>query len=300
MSKPRPIVPGVVVSVTRRTVARKFLLRPDRWVAEAFGYLLAYYAALNDIGVIAAIAMSNHYHLVLVDRSGRLPKLMNELNAAMARVVNAGREREGSVWDGRQPHYQVLLDPAVTLSMAAYDLANPVAAGLVEHGRDWPGFRTTPNEIGKSRTFARPALLESEAGTYPESATLELVAPPWPSAGGPEKFGRELAVQVGQREEDARKRMQAARRSFAGLHRVRVTDWNAEPTSEEERGERRPTVAASDIERRNAYLTAGRRFLEMYDIAKRRFVAGAREVVFPFGTWLMRVIFGAEVSTAPS
>ncbi|MFO0748366.1 MAG: hypothetical protein U1F43_22290 [Myxococcota bacterium] len=300
MSKPRPIVPGVVVSVTRRTVARKFLLRPDAWVEQVFGYLLAHYAALNDVGVIAAIVMSNHYHLMLVDRSGKLPKLMNELNAAMARAVNAMRGREGSVWDGREPHYQVMLDPTATLSMAAYDLANPVAAGLVEHGREWPGFRTSPNDIGRSRVFARPAVLESEAATYPESATLALVAPPWSSVGGPERFGRELAELVGQREAAARARVRAAGKDFGGARRARSVDWNAEATSTEERGKRRPIVAASNIERRHEYLTWREAFLEQYDSARQRFISGIRDAIFPFGTWLMRVVFRLRVREAPT
>ncbi|MFO0748557.1 MAG: hypothetical protein U1F43_23270 [Myxococcota bacterium] len=300
MSKPRPIVPGVVVSVTRRTVARKFLLRPDPWVAKAFGYLLAHYAALNDVGVIAGVLMSNHYHLMVVDRAGKLPKLMNELNAAMARVVNAMRGREGSVWDGREPHYQVMLDPAAALSMAAYDLANPVAAGLVEHGREWPGFRTTPNGIGQSRVYARPAVLESESATYPEVATLALVAPPWSSVGGPERFGQELAALVGQREEAARKRVCAAGRRFEGAQRARSVDWNAEASSTEARGERRPVVAASDMERQNEYLTSRKTFIEAHESARLRFVGGIRDAIFPFGTWLMRVLFGVRVYEAPA
>ncbi|MFO0747207.1 MAG: hypothetical protein U1F43_16310 [Myxococcota bacterium] len=298
MSKPRPIVPGAVVSVTRRTVARKFLLKPDPWVRDVFAYLLAHYASLNDIGVIAAVVMSNHYHLMVVDRSGRLPRLMNELNAAMARVVNAMRGREGSVWDGREPHYQVMLDPAVTLSMAAYDLANPVAAGLVEHGREWPGFRTTPNGIGKSQVYARPPQLESESATYPASATLELVAPPWTSVGGPERFGQELAELVAQREEAARQRVRATGLGFRGARRARTVDWNAEATSPEGGDERRPVVAASTVERQVEFLTWRKSFLERYDSARQSFVAGVRDAVFPFGTWLLRVIFGVSVSQA--
>ncbi|MFO0750579.1 MAG: hypothetical protein U1F43_33660 [Myxococcota bacterium] len=358
MSKPRPIVPGEVVSVTRRTVARKFLLRPDEWVGEVFGYLLAHYAAMHDVGVVAAIVMSNHYHLMVVDRSGRLPELMNALNAAMARAVNAMREREGAVWDAREPHYQVMLDPAAALSMAAYDLANPVAAGLVEHGREWPGFRTTANGIGRAVVYRRPAVLDGEAGTYPATATLELVAPTWSArrsaargrwwvgrtragrrragrrwvgrrragrrwrgrrwvgrrwrgsavggslvggsaAAAAERFGQELAVLVGQREAAARARVRAAGRRFAGRAQVLATDWNAEATSDEERGGRRPTVAGSDDDRRREYLAARRLFVDLHDAAKRRFVDGVRDVVFPFGTWMMRVIFRAQVAEAP-
>ncbi len=69
----RPVQEGVVACVTRRTVGRQFLLRPDAWVREAFGYVLAVAAARHGVGVIAAVAMSNHEHLVVWDRRGCLP-----------------------------------------------------------------------------------------------------------------------------------------------------------------------------------------------------------------------------------
>ncbi|MFO0748836.1 MAG: hypothetical protein U1F43_24695 [Myxococcota bacterium] len=300
MSKPRPIVAGEVVSVTRRTMARKFLLKPDPWVEAAFGYLLALYATRLDIGVVAGVVMSDHYHLLVVDRSGRLPTLMNELNAAMARVVNAMRGREGAVWDERQPHYQVMLDPQVALSMAAYQLANPVAAGLVEHGRDWPGFRTTPNAVGRTLRFARPAALESEAGTYPEVATLELVAPPGWGVGGAARFGAELAALVAQREELARREVRAAGREFEGVRRVLAAPWTTEataPSDSRKRGAR--VAAATDEARLAAYVSGRKRFVRLHAEAKELFVAGVREVLFPFGTWLMRVLFRASVAEAP-
>ncbi|MFO0751447.1 MAG: hypothetical protein U1F43_38125 [Myxococcota bacterium] len=300
MSKPRPIVPGQVVAVTRRTVARKFLLLPEAWVGDAFGYLLAHCAAQHEIGVVAGVVMSDHYHLMVVDRAGRLPAFMNELNAGMARVVNAMRGRAGAVWDERQPHYQAMLDPRAALSVAAYQLANPVAAALVEHGREWPGFRTTANQVGRALVFARPSGARRRG--------RDVSADGDPGAGGSAVVGRRGrgAVRGGARDVGGAaggRRAAAGGGGGAALRGRRAgdgQDWNGEAVTAEARGRAAPVAAASDEARLVEYVSARRRFIALHAAAKAAFVAGTRDVVFPFGTWLMRVVFGASVARAPA
>jgi len=61
MSRPRQIVPGATVFVTRRCTQRQFLLKPSRLVNQVFLYCLAYAAARHGILVHAFIVMSNHF-----------------------------------------------------------------------------------------------------------------------------------------------------------------------------------------------------------------------------------------------
>lgn len=297
MSAPRPILPGEVVCVTRRTVVRKLLLRPDGWVGEAFGYLLAVLSAKLDIGVVAGVLMSDHYHLVVIDRAGRLPELTERLDALMAKVVNAGRGRSGSVWDGREPHYEALADPPAVLSMAAYVLANPVAAGLVAAGAEWPGFRTAPQACGTRRRYRRPRLFFARNGRWPAEAELAVVAPPWWSDG--RRFVGELAALVGAREAQARRAVREAGRRFSGPRAVLRVSWNDEAASPEARGARRPLVAAATEAVRAAYLGWRREFVTRYREARRRFVAGAWGAVFPRGTWLLWRVFGVAGARPP-
>jgi REP element-mobilizing transposase RayT len=79
MTKPRHIVPGALVMVTTRCVQRFFKLAPSKEVNELFEYLLAYTSEKYNVGVIAAVAMSNHTHMVAVDHDGRLPDMLQEM-----------------------------------------------------------------------------------------------------------------------------------------------------------------------------------------------------------------------------
>ncbi|MCG8556200.1 MAG: transposase, partial [Proteobacteria bacterium] len=65
MTQPRYIVPGMTVMVTRRTLRRTHLFRPDPELTELYRYCLAVSAQRHGIRLHAAILMSSHHHLVL-------------------------------------------------------------------------------------------------------------------------------------------------------------------------------------------------------------------------------------------
>lgn len=263
---------------------------------EAFGYVLAVAAERHDVGVIAAVAMSNHEHLVVWDRRGRLPEFMRDLHQMTAKVVNATRGRWGEVWDGDQPHVMPLLGPHTIVEVCAYVLGNPVKAGLVERGREWPGFRTTPNGIGRAERFARPEAFFRADGGMPDEATLELTAPPGVDAG---RFARALASRVEAVEAAARRAIGEAKRRFAGVRRVLATPWASAAMTAETRREPKPKVAADDAGTKMAYLGWLAEFRAAYWAALERYLAGERGVLFPLGTYWMRWRFGVRCRRPP-
>jgi hypothetical protein len=262
----------------------------------AFGYVLAVAAARHGVGVVAGVVMSNHEHLVVWDRDGRLPEFMRDLNQLTAKVVNATRGRWGEVWDGDQPHVMPLLGTGAILDACAYVLGNPVKAGLVERGREWPGFRTTPNGIGQREEFRRPEAFFSRAGDMPEVATLELVAPPGTDTSA---FARGLAGRVERVEAAAREAVRAAGRRFAGVRRVLAASWRDSALSAESRREPKPKVATADAATAVAYLGWLAEFRAAYWAALERYLAGERGVLFPLGTYLMRWRFRVRCRRPP-
>jgi hypothetical protein len=213
-----------------------------------------------------------------------------------AKVVNATRGRWGELWDGDQPHVLELIGEDAIVAACGYVLANPVKAGLVEHGRDWPGFRTTPNGIGLSETFRRPAKFFSESGVMPETATLTLAAPPGTEAA---RFGKLLASRVEAAEATARKAARDAGRHFAGVRRVLATPWQRAAMAPETRRAPKPVVAAPDPETKVAYVAWLFAFRKAHDRALGRWLAGERGVLFPTGTYLMRRRFGVRCRREP-
>src|SRR6187402_2935003 len=145
--RPRRIVPGTTVLVTRRTQRRTHLLRPEQRVNDIFTYLLAVIAKRHGVLVHAAVLMSTHEHLVVTDVNGRLPRFLAELHRMLALCVKVLRKWEGEVWDGAKTSVVELRTPQAVIEKLAYVAANPVAAGLVRKACDWPGVTTVPEDL---------------------------------------------------------------------------------------------------------------------------------------------------------
>ena len=144
MTTPRQVIPGAVYLVTRRCSQRQFLLRPSQTTNATFLFVLA--AAVRRFGIRlhAFCVLSNHFYLVLTDPDARLPEFEQYLDSLVARAVNASLGRWESFWAPSSYSAVKLVSPQDVVEKAAYVLANPVAAGLVRHGREWPGLWSSP------------------------------------------------------------------------------------------------------------------------------------------------------------
>ena len=139
---PRQILPGTTYMVSRRVTQRLFLLRPSRKTNQIFNYCLARAAQISGVRLHAVCVMSNHYHIICTDVRGLLPKFVAELNKLVAKCINASCGRWENLWAaGVQTSYVRLIDADAMIRESAYVLANPVSAGLVRYGREWPGVR---------------------------------------------------------------------------------------------------------------------------------------------------------------
>ena len=152
MTAPRQILPGVTYLVTRRCFQRQFLLRPSPLVNQVFLFLLAAAAHRFGVQVHAFCVLSNHFHLVVTDPQARLPAFEQYLDSLVARALNASLGRSESFWSPASYSAVALLTPQDVVEKTAYVLANPVAAGLVRHGRDWPGLWSSPDQIGADQS----------------------------------------------------------------------------------------------------------------------------------------------------
>ena len=99
MSYPRKIHPGKTYMITRRTLRRYFLLRPDEEMKELIEYSLAMAANLYKMEVHAFCAMSTHIHVVLTDTRGLLPMFLASFHRLVAMGTKALRQWDGSVWE---------------------------------------------------------------------------------------------------------------------------------------------------------------------------------------------------------
>jgi putative transposase len=281
----RQIVPGATYLVTRRCTQRQFLLTPSRRSVRAFHYCLAYAAKRTGVHVHAVVVMSNHYHLVVTDPRGVLPVFVECLNKLVAKCMNASLGRWENFWASEPASYVRLLDAEAILDKVAYTMCNPVIAALVKRGDDWPGLR-----LGRPGAYParRPDDFFREAGSMPKSLVLELTPPPLDGSSRRE-VQRQVQEAVAAREATERERILREGRTFLGARVVMRQDPFASPSTYVKRRNLSPRIATRNKWLRMEALARCADFAREYREALTEWCAKNRDVIFPLGTYLMRL-----------
>jgi hypothetical protein len=300
MSLPRRIQAGCIQMVTRRTERRHHLFRPDPGLTALYSYCLAIAAQQFGIAVHAVVLMSTHEHLIVTDTRGELPRFLQQLHRLVALSVKSLRKWEGSVWDRGQTSVVELRTQEAVIEKLAYVMANPVAAGLVKRAGQWPGIRTTPEQLGRARLTARRPehYFDADNPAWPKTATLELTLPKlaMPEAELREEVQRELCAL----ELAAHEAVKARGWRFLGSAQITSLSPYDRATSFEPLRGRNPSFAVGRGQKA-AFFEAVlqlRAFRKAYRLALDSWRTGVREVLFPAGTWLMRWLH--RVDTVPS
>jgi putative transposase len=287
--------------ISRRTIRRTHLLRPDPRLNALFRYCLAVLSARHGILIHAVVVMSTHEHIVLTDVHGVLPRFLQELHRILALGVKVLRKWDGNVWDHEKTSVVELLTDAAIVQKIAYVMANPVAAGLVRRARDWPGIRSLPSDLGAAAwTAARPDYYFDPANPdWPPTASLELSPPPLDAMSDAD-FSSAVALELQHQESEARATWSA--KGFHALTPVQLARLSPfrRARSWEPVRRRNPAFAVGRGQRAAffAAVVALRKFRTTYRAALDRWRAGLREVLFPAGTWAMQQFHGAWVCAA--
>jgi putative transposase len=105
---------------TRRCSERRFFLRPDPETTNAVWYCLGWAALKHRQTLHAAVALSNHVHVVATDPYGVYPDFLRDFHGLLARVINAWRGRWEHFWDANQTSAVVLEDDAAQIEKVVY------------------------------------------------------------------------------------------------------------------------------------------------------------------------------------
>jgi putative transposase len=322
MTPPRQIHPGQLCFVTVRAVNRSYRFAPTRQVLEIIWYCFALTLAKYH-GRIAAhefLWMSNHYHMVLTDQAGCLPRFMEELNSLLARALNALHGTSGTAIEKGYNLVAVETEDKL-IEHCVYTLANPCSAHLVKRCHHWKGVSSRALEYGTATAIKRPecalwsgpcrhverrASQESKRAKYggrsklPEEVELVLVRPPIMRELSDEALRSHIRERLAQREHVLIKDRRVRAIGVKGWETVTRVSPRSFPSQTEERFGTVPSYSASTTKARTAAWERRRGFLESYYDALRRFVLGEWTAEFPAGTWLMKVRFGARCCPLPA
>jgi len=294
MTAPRQILPSTTHLVTRRCSERRCFLKPTPVASQIFLYVLALAAERFHVAVHAFCVLSDHYHLVVTDREARLPAFVQYLDSLVARATNASLGRWEGFWASGSSYSAVSNEAAVdVVRKVAYTLANPVAAGLVAHGSEWPGLRSAPEQLAGARLLAsRPKVFFRQGADLPQTVELALTLPPGFTSA--REFREAVAAETDALEERAHRERASAGRGFLGRARVLAQKPGARALPGEPRRGLNPRVAAIDVWKRLEALSRLAEFLSAYRRALKKLRAGVRDAVFPAGTYLLRIELGVK------
>jgi len=298
MTQPRLVVPGDTLMITRRTLRRHHLFRPDSAIRQFYLYALALCARQFGILVHATTLMSTHEHLIVTDPQGRYPEFLRRLHRLVSLGTKVLRKWEGPTWDPEQTSVVRLLTEQALIEKLSYVMANPVKAGLVRHARDWPGITVLPHELGR-RTWnlKHPGVyFDAKNPQWPDTIELALTLPPSLQRSYSAEALREAVQQELERQERlAHQEIKKRGWRVLGAARVRRLSPYRRATSFELLRDRNPTFAVGRGQT-NVFFEAVaelRAFRRAYRRALEQWRAGLRSVVFPQGTWWMCRVHGA-------
>jgi len=297
VTAPRQILERTTYLATRRCSERRLFLRPSKAVNDAVRYVLAVAAERYGVAIHAFCVLSNHIHLVVTDIHGNLPAFEQYVGSLVARAVNSFHGHWEHFWAPGSYSAVKLLEPGDALSKIAYVLANPVAAGLVRRGSEWPGVWSAPEQIGAGPVLVdRPdGFFRKEGGKMPATAMLQLVCPL--GVESVEAFRRGLVAALTALEDEAARKVATDGRSFLGRRGVMAQKPGARPASSEPHRQLNPRIAGRDKWKRIEAIGRLREFSRAYRTAWLAFARGLRNTLFPPGTYRMRVTYG--VACAP-
>jgi REP element-mobilizing transposase RayT len=299
MTLPRQVVPGRDYMVTRRCSERRFFLRPDAETNNAFLYCLGLAARHANVHILFTVAMSNHHHTGIHDPDGNFPLFIEHFHGLLARCQNAHLGRFDNFWSSEPTSVVRLVEPADVLDKMAYAFTNPVAADLVDRIEDWPGATSFHATLSGGQLVAtRPSHFFREAGAMPEVVNLPIHRPHGFKELSPDAWTNLVEQKVRAREAAERERRIAERIGLLGRQRILNQRPFDCPKTHEPRFQMSPRVASKNTWARIEALRRNRAFIEKYRDALLRHLAGAANVIFPFGTYFLRKLARVSCESA--
>lgn len=301
MTLPRYIQPNTTYEVTQRTYNRTFRFLNDKKVHGIVRYCLARALRRYNIKLYSYVFMSNHYHLMLHDVDGCLPAFLQYLNSLIARSMNALQKMRDKFWSGSGYVAVRPQTPEDVLRKIVYGLANPCAADLVNRLEEYPGVVTQLHELCGTRLVDTPDTFFRRENRAPkEKDALTLSLPVEFSSLSTTQFIELVRSRLRAVESVHQCRRKKSKKRPAGrkyMNRIRL---GATPSTYEKAGKLRPLVACLDAALRLRVLEVIKRFQQEYRKALSRWRAGARDFLFPSGTWKMTRIAGVQTSPHPT
>jgi putative transposase len=224
---------------------------------------------------------------------------MRELNRQVAKHHNAMYRRRENLFSSDK-YSLVRLESGLDVARRLlYTLDNPIKAGLVAAARQWPGVISLPQHLATTKTVKRPQLFFREDGDMPETLQLTYHKPDLFSELDDDRYRAWISRMLEAREALRRQQRERSGRKVLGRRAVLAQHHEDAPSSLEKSFQPNPRIGIGDNWRRIEAIQRLVGFMKEYAECWRRWKSGTRDIVFPFGTYAMRVLHRVACAQAP-
>ncbi len=300
---PRYLPPGWSVEITTRTICGFYLLPATSQFARIFAGVLARAQEKYPVRIHAAVALRNHYHLLLTpDDVDQLADFMEFVNGNIAREAARLIEWQGPIWTDRYHHIPISPEPEALIARLRYLLSNTLKENLVARISEWEGLHSAEALIdGKpmpgmwyDRAIEYEANRQAERkadrkGTVPERidrgafmTPYELKLAPLPSWQNlpRARIRKRVARIVAEIEAAAAKLREELGTEPIGMDRIRHQNPLDRPTHF--KSSPKPPCHAASKDMRDRFRQALRGFVDMFREASLKLQFGyVKEAIFP-------------------
>jgi hypothetical protein len=286
---------GALVEVTCRTLHSRLLFRPRPDLNEILIGALARAKRRHAVRVCFFVCVSNHLHLLLWTEDVReLAGFMGYFLSKLAREVGRLTGWKEKVFGRRYQAIVVSSEEAAQVERLRYGLAHGAKEDLVERPQDWPGAHAVrallKGELLEGLWFDRTqeylARRRGETFDRLQYATREVLEldplPCWEHLT-PERRRSRVAALVADIESEV-----ASRRTKTGAKPLGVAAvLSQDPLQKPGKTKKSPAPAfhAASRAARQSLREAYAAFVAAYRAAAEKLQAGARDVIFPCGSF---------------
>lgn len=217
---------------------------------------------------------------------------MQDLNSLTARSLNCTRGRWDTFWTCGTYSRQKLATPKAVLNKMVYTQTNPARAFLVPESHQWPGLISKLGNLDFTYKANRPWKFFNKKGKMPESVSFKLSKPPCFEEMSDCEYQDMVMKEVYQVEATIQDEAKRTGKQFLGRKAILKQHYNDRPKSKAPRRNLNPCVAACDRNVMREELRKLKTFRIEHREKRNSFLNGDRDVVFPAGTYWMRVHCG--------
>lgn len=289
----------MVFLITSRTIASRLWFINNKILESMILSYLAKYVFMYGAVIYGFILMGNHYHLLIKFPNMNRAKFMRSFNAMVAKLVAeyVPNFDQGKLW-ARRYSFQAVPRPEDVLHWFQYLTLNPVSSGICKDPANYASYNSYEDSINERvRTFkVFERVRYNDRARFNRNIKKEDFVKEYELKyarlpGYEEMDKNEYISQISKLQEARRLEMIEERRAknqgFATQEMMKRTKSGSKPKSTKKSGRHsfRPLVLTLCRETKAKFLGGYFDLLERFQEASLKFRQGAKNVIFPEGTY---------------